>query len=466
MPITHTGHRIRALGRLALVTAAVALAGCVSSTVPDLNNPSINGFQTNPTGAGAGAIAVGMVRGARDNTMNMVWNIGALGREGYEMGVAQGDLTIYVDGPINPATFFVDVLWNQNYSDIRAGNTVLDAMSKISDLTDQQKSAMAGFIQTMEAFDLIQLAATRDTFGLPIAVDVSPSGPPAPIADKAAVYQHIFNLLDSAQTSLLAGGDAFSFTLPAGFSGFNTPATFLKVNRGLRARADILTMNWAAALTDLSASFMSQAQPLTYGPIFEFSANSGDETNFLFKPFYYAANWIHDSAQFQVDGHTLDNRVLVKLDSVTPFTLDHIAANWQFTMYNSVSAPLPMLRNEELLLLKAEAELGSGDVADATTDINFIRAASGNLPPIGNPYVPNAALRQRATLLDELLYEKRYSLLWESGSNWISMRLYGKLNEIPKQYSAEHIFPVVPFPLNDCTARNSAPSGCATVTGF
>src|SRR6185437_4008861 len=127
-----------------------------------------------------------------------------------------------------------------------------------------------------------------------------------------------------------------------------------------------------------------------------------------------------------------------------------------------VSSPVPMLRNEELLLLKAEAELGLGMTAQATADIDFIRAASGNLPP----WTGNAALRQPASLLDDLLYEKRYSLLWESGNNWISMRQYGKLNEIPEQYRLEHIFPVLPFPLNECLSRSPQPSGCSTVVGF
>ncbi len=459
--------RATALRAVATLAAAATLGACANSLVPDLNSTSIGGFQSAPTGAAAGAIALGLVRGARDNTAAMVWNVGAFGREGYEMGVAQGDLTLYVNGPVNPGTFYLSgELWNQQYADIRAGNTVLDALARIPDLTPAQKAGMAGFIQTMEAFDFLQLAATRDTFGLPIAVDITPGGAPAPIADKATVYQHILNLLDSGQVNLQNGGAAFSFRLPAGFTGFDTPPTFLRVNRGLRARADILTQNFSSALADLAASFLDPGQPLTFGPRFEYSANSGDETNVLFKPYYYAANWIHDSAQLQVDGRTLDQRVLTKLVAVAPFTLDKILANYQFTMYSSVSAPVPMLRNEELILLRAEANLGLNQPAAAVTDINFVRATSGNLPPIANPYTPNPALHQPPTLLDELLYEKRYSLLWESGNNWISMRQYGKLNEIPKQTAGERIFPVLPFPLNDCTARSPQPSGCVTVTGF
>src|SRR5579862_996315 len=162
MPRRFEDQQMRAIRRAASIAAAATLTACANSLVPDLNNASINGFESSPTGGAAGAIAVGLIRGARDNTGNMAWNVGAFGREGYEMGVAQGDLTLYVDGPVNPGTFYTDLMWDGQYADIRAANTVLDNLARVPDLTSTQKSALAGFIQTMEAYDLIQLAATRD----------------------------------------------------------------------------------------------------------------------------------------------------------------------------------------------------------------------------------------------------------------------------------------------------------------
>jgi starch-binding outer membrane protein, SusD/RagB family len=457
-------HIVRRLSRsrsIVSIAAIGALAGCANSMVPDLNNAAITDFQSAPTGAAAGAIAVGLVRGTRDNLALFLDNMGILGREGFEMGVAQGDLPLYVTGPMTPQTFFVGQMWTGQYADLRAANTVLDALDKVPDLTTAQKEGLTGFVQTMEAFDLAMLAATRDTFGIPIAVDISPVGNPAPIAPKAAVYQHIINLLDSAKTHLQAGGSSFSFALPAGFSGFDTPAAFLTVNRGLRARADILTNDYASALTDLAASFLNESAPLPEGPQFNFSNNSGDEANPNFAPFLYADPALVTDAQLQAD-HSPDARVAQKLVTVPSFTLDGITSDVQFTLYNSTVSPVPMLRNEELILLRAEAELETGDAAGATADINFIRANSGNLPPIANPYVPTT---NQPTLLDELLYEKRYSLLWESGNNWISMRHYNKLNQLPKQLVTERIFPVVPYPLAECQARTPQPSGCTTVSG-
>src|SRR5665213_1647301 len=110
MCIRDSIHIVRRLSRsrsIVSIAAIGALAGCANSMVPDLNNAAIADFQSAPTGAAAGAIAVGLVRGSRDNLALFLLNIGVLGREGLEMGVAQGDLPLYTNGPMTPNTFFV-----------------------------------------------------------------------------------------------------------------------------------------------------------------------------------------------------------------------------------------------------------------------------------------------------------------------------------------------------------------------
>src|SRR5262249_9326409 len=161
--------------------------------------------------------------------------------------------------------------------DVRAANILLDGLGNVGDLTAQQKEALTGFVQTMEAFDFSQLAMTRDTFGIPIAVDVDPAGGLTAIAPRAAVSQPIYNPVDSAQTHLQAGGAAFPFPMPPGFSGFDTPTTFLTFNRALRVRVDITLSDYAQALTDLPTSFIATNASLDLGPKFDFSTNAGDE---------------------------------------------------------------------------------------------------------------------------------------------------------------------------------------------
>jgi starch-binding outer membrane protein, SusD/RagB family len=434
---------------------------CSNLLVPDLNNSSISDYQAHPTGAAAGAIAAGLLRGARDNTAFLIRTLGVFGREGYSLNVAQGDLPTYLVGPLSPGDFLVTGTWNQQYADLRAANILLDGLGKVADLTAPQKDAMAGFVQTMEAFDLSQLAATRDTFGLPIAVDIDPTGPPAPVASKAEVYQHIFNLLDSAQTHLQNGGGAFSFTMPPGMSGFNTPSTFLAFNRALRARVDVTLSKYTDALTDLSASFLSTSASLSLGPVFDFSTNAGDEVNPLFVPFLYGHPRLLTEAQLRAD-NSLDLRAQHKLVVVTPFTLEGVTTNLQFTLYSASSSPVPIIRNEELILLRAEANLGLGNKNTALTDINMIRTQSGGLAALPASFATAAD----STFLNELLYEKRYSLLWEGGHTWLDMRHYSLLGRLPKAQPNHHIFDVIPFAIADCQGRTPKPEGCNFVVGL
>jgi starch-binding outer membrane protein, SusD/RagB family len=450
----------RTVRAAALLLVAPVMA-CSNLTVPDLNNSSIGDFQAHPSAAGADAIASGLLRGARDGTWFLTRTLGVFGREGYSLNVAQGDLPTYLVGPLSPGDFLVSGTWNQQYADLRAANILIDGLPNVSDLTAPQKEALTGFAQTMEAFDLSQLAATRDTFGIPIAVDIDPTGPLAPIAPKAQVYQHIYNLLDSAKTHLANGGGVFPMPMPHGFSGFDTPATFVLFNRALRARVDVTLSNYNQALTDLSASFLSTSAPLSLGPEFEFSTNAGDEVNPLFVPFLYAHPRLVTEAQLRPD-HTPDLRVQQKLVTVAPFTLEGVTTNVQFTLYNASNSPIPVIRNEELILMRAEANFGLGNKSAALTDINLIRTASGGLAALPASF----ATGPDSAMLNELLYEKRYSLVWEGGHTWLDLRHYGLLATLPKAQPNHHIFEVMPYPIADCQGRSPQPEGCNFVVGY
>jgi hypothetical protein len=447
--------------RFTALAISASLVACSNVTVPDLNNSAITDFQGHPSGAAAGSIAVGLLRGARDCTWFLVRTLGVFGREGYSLNVAQGDLPTYLIGPLSPGDFLVSGTWNQQYADLRAANIVLDGLGNVSDLTAPQKEALTGFVQTMEAFDLSQLAMTRDTFGIPIAVDIDPTGGLAPIAPKAQVYQHITNLLDSAQTHLQNGGGVFPFPMPPGFTGFNTPTSFIPFNRALRARVDVALSNYQQALSDLSASFLSTSASLSLGPVFDFSTNAGDEVNPLFVPFLYAHPRLVTEAQKRPD-NSLDLRVQQKIDSVTPITLEGVTTNWQFTLYNASNSPIPVIRNEELILLRAEAKLGTGDKTGALADINFIRTNSGGLAALPASFTSVAD----TTFLNELLYEKRYSLMWEGGHTWLDLRHYGLLATLPKAQASHHIFEIMPYPIADCQGRTPKPAGCNFIVGY
>jgi len=274
-------------GRLSTAFATslvLAAVGCGEIDVANPNNPSVDGLVQSPNATSASALATGLLRGTRANVAEGIRWLGAFGREGYPMSVTGASLPGSVRDPLNGNGFPGNVLYADPYRNIRSANLLLAAISDVGAWSDAQKEAARGFAKTIQAYDFLQVIVTRDVFGAPLDVGIDPTAPPAPIATKAQVYARIATLLDEARGHLQAGGTAFPFPLTSGFSGFNTPATFLRVNRALRARAAVYTDNWQVALTALSESFISTTAPLTLGAYHVFSTNSGDITNPNFRP--------------------------------------------------------------------------------------------------------------------------------------------------------------------------------------
>ncbi|MEO8452639.1 MAG: RagB/SusD family nutrient uptake outer membrane protein, partial [Gemmatimonadota bacterium] len=297
--------------------------------------------------------------------------------------------------------------------------------------------------------------------GAVVDVPDDPTAAPGPIVSKADVYTRINQLLDQAKTDLAAAGGSFSFPLGTGFAGFSTPATFLTFNRGLRARSAVYMDDFAGALTALQESFVSTNGSLTNGVYHVFGTGSGDVTNLLFDPngdqrLMANPNLIAE-AQLRAD-QTPDLRAVQKIRNTIRaggFTGGGITSDKQFSLYSSITTPVPIMRNEELILLRAEANLGLGHLAEALTDINQIRRTSGGLADYTGPVTA-------AALLDELLYNKRYSLLFEGGFSWYDYRHYNKLTTLDRALADGKFFTKMPFPRNECLAR---PDGGLSLPG-
>jgi hypothetical protein len=133
-----------------------------------------------------------------------------------------------------------------------------------------------------------------------------------------------------------------------------------------------------------------------------------------------------------------------------------ITTDLLFTIYDSPEASVPIIRNEELILLRAEARYNTGDIPGALADINFIRVNSGGLPPL-----TLADIATLAAFTDELLYNRRYSLLFEGGHRWLDARRLGRLATLPRALSTHTVPSRFPYPEGECLARDPAPAqGC------
>lgn len=444
-------------------TTTLLLAGCIDLTAPNENSGSIEQLQQSPSRQDVQVATQGLLAGTRE-----LWSIryvqiaGHLGREGIRLGPASQEFVIaLLEGALDPGRFYISSTWDPPYKNIRLANTVLEAVNVTEEFDETEKQAIRGFVKTIQAHDFLMIVGVYDDSGAPIQVAGVPGDELPAIESKEDVYGHIAGLLDEARDHLNAAGSEFPFTVTPGFSSFDTPGSFLEFNRALKARVDVYMENWSSALNSLSGSFLDTAQPLSFGAYHSFSNDPGDATNPLFDPNrerMHAHPSLPGLAQDRANGEP-DLRFQRKVREGELRTISGIDVTLGFTIYDSPTAPIPIIKNEELILLRAEANIGLEQFQSAEADLNFIRQTSGGLPAIDD-----LDQRSQEELIDELLYNKLFSLLWEGGHHWIDMRRYGRLEQLPMVKSDHVVWPRFPLPADECIPRGDQPAGCALPT--
>jgi starch-binding outer membrane protein, SusD/RagB family len=463
--MTHLTHMRRVL--LPLLLAGTA--SCKSNEIINTNNPSIDQLTGSPTAATVATAAQGMLISIRNLAGTYAQTAGIFGREVYNLDPSEPrTVNGFLVGPLEPGGFGIEFGFTNTFRGIRAGEAILTAADQLESLSAAQKEAIRGYVKTMQAYLFLGQALVRDDLGLPIAVSATGAGEPEPVVAKAAVYANIIRLLDEAKAHLAAGGTTFPFRLHSGFAGFDTPTTFLRFNRALKARVEIYTKGYPGVLTSLTESFINTSNgnraTLDIGAYHVFSTASGDAANTLSdvtpRAIVVVPSFLTD-AQRRPD-NSVDLRASSKaVVSTTTLSQQGVSSNLRNTLYPTNSTPVAIIRNEELILLRAEARWFTGDKAGAIADINFIRTNSGGLAPTSL-----TAGSSDDQFVTELLYNRRYSLFFEYGHRWWDARRFNRLNTLDKALSTHRIFPYIPYPADECLARNPQPANaCTQVAG-
>jgi starch-binding outer membrane protein, SusD/RagB family len=446
------------LSRLALALIALGGAAC-NFDIANPNSPDIIG--PNPTRSQVAASSIGLLIATRADVADWALDAGLLGREAYRFDGSDPRFTgELMQGPLDPGSrAFGGDHWAEEYAAIRSANNLLAVIGTATALTPEEQDAVRGYAHTLQAYNFMIVLDAHSQDAIPIDVGTDVTAPPAPLVTNAEGWARVIQLLDNAVVELQgAGTSGFPFQLPSGFTGFQTPATFIQFNRALRARVAVYRADYAGALTFLSQSFLNPAAPLELGVYMDYSAGAGDLPNPLSQDPQVGENFgnplLRSQAQLQADGVSLDQRFLTKLtprpqrSAGTPQVL---TSDLGWIRYPSPNSPIPLIKNEELILLRAEANINLGNLGPAVDDINIVRQTSGGLAPY------TGAVDQ-PSLINELLYNKRYSLLYEGGHSWIDYRRYGltaNLQALDRPGPPpDVIFPTLPIPTAETQPRS------------
>ena len=239
---------------------------------------------------------------------------------------------------------------------------------------------------------------------------------------------------------------SFPFTVAPGFTGFeHAGATSRKFNRALAAKVLVHRATFVACATcwtqaDHGAQCVVPDRGRSAGHASPSACTTRTRPRPASRPTRFPRTpritryWVHPSiitgAQLRADG-TPDLRLTTKtVLGAAPRSLNDLTGTYKPAMYNNPSnlavaelnSDIPWIKNEELLLLRAEARWNTGDKAGALADIDLVRVNSGGLAP-----TTLTAGSSDDDFVTELLYNRLYSLMWEQGTRWIDARRYGRL---------------------------------------
>jgi hypothetical protein len=337
-------------------------------------------------------------------------------------------------------TFYITNPFAARYRVVKNTNILLDGLTNTAaSITDAQRKVGKAYANTIKAHEFLMVLNLEYDNG--IRVDVANPSTLGPFLTRDQSLTEINNLLNTAYTDLSANATAsfpFSTTL---FS--NTAGEFAKFNRALAARVAVYKSDWSGALTALNNSFFNINGDLNAGVFYNFSSAGGDQLNPMFFPRNSSGETRVAQPSFIANAEAGDTRLNKTPARTASTTQDGLTSSYDFFVYPTSISSIPIIRNEELLLIYAEAKAqlgGPANFADAVTAINKIRAAANLLPYSG-------ALSQ-AALIDEMLKQRRYSLYGE-GHRWIDMRRYNRLATLPIDRTGDDVWTQFPRPANE-----------------
>ena len=423
-----------------LLGAVLLLVSCSLDEVPDPNQPGIENIFDNPTEETLNFLMQGLESKARSGVGGFITATGSIGRELYDFNSSDPTTTATLLGrdgamltgsePQLTGTLFA------RYQAVRSADFVLDAVEQ-APVSDAQRRGYRGAALTYRGYMLLDVLSLLGTNG--VRVDITDPNNLGPFISESEGFQAIRNLLDEGFAELQ--GAEFSFVFSEGFDGFNTPATFAQFNRAIAARVAIYQEDYAGALTLLNDSFLDLGGDITVGPERVYAQGGTELLNPIFKAPQQSGDQLIVHNRFITDieaGDTRINKFRLRDD---PVARDGLNGTHEIALYESATSPIDHIRNEELILIYAEANIQEGNFPEAVTAINAIRNAHG-LADYAGPVT-------EADLINEMLYNRRYSF-WAEGQTMFDLRRYDRLNDgflpIDRPGDIIHIqFPIPPF---------------------
>ncbi len=437
--------------------AALSLGSCSFfevEDVQDLNNPTVESVLTNATAVQINQLAIGVQESFRNGQYSASWCGGSISREVVFFNKTDNRYYTELQGQvaIDPAGIFYPWYLSFN-SERRRAEILIQSANNSRELTATQKKGVEGFAKTAQAYTMLTCLNMMGKEGIRTEFsDLLAPGDllkPGPMSDYNGGLAYCRKLVDEAAVALDAAGTAFSFPVTSGWGAdFDTPAEFKKFNRAVAARVAMYQKDWAAMNTAIAASYFNFGSGLNAGPNFTYSTTLGDARNPWFLNKNEPTAPVCPQSKFIAEAEAGDDRVFgagvsdggkakVRLRTSSASLGGFPEALFEISIVPSNTSPISIIRNEELILMYAEAQIQTSNLIEGEKALDVIREAHA-LPKIA--VAKPTIVGNKDALIDELLNQRRYSLFMEGSHRWFDMRRYNKLGSLPLDLPTHKVF--------------------------
>ncbi len=426
---------------LGFLVATLFWSSCKVEPILDPNNPSIAGITQNASLGEIQNLVVGTEATMRNDMNNYFDGVSVIGREYYRYSTSDprftSDLLGKGSATLDNNTFYTTNPFDARYRVVKNTNILIEALTNTkAAITDAQRKAAIAYAKTVQAHELLLVFNQQYDNG--IRADVKDPDNLGPFLSKDESLNAIQNLLNEANVDLKGNAVNFPFTTTL-YS--KVASEFSKFNRSIAARVAVYRKDWSLANTSLSESFFDLNGSLTEGVYYKYSTAGGDLLNPLFFPTNTpAAEARVAQPKFITDAEAGDTRLSKAPKRSSTASQDDLTSDYDFFVYKTNADPIPIIRNEELILLYAEVQAQLTNTVNATTAINKVRSAAS----LGN----YAGATDLNSLITEILKQRRYSLFGE-GHRWIDMRRYDRLSQLPIDRTGDDVWPKFPRPATE-----------------
>jgi len=427
------------LNSLLLISISTLFVSC-SKNYGNLNSPTVESFLSNASASDLNNLVTGTESGIRNIMALYLDDVGTIGRENYRFSASEPryvtDLLGADNATLSNSNFYITNTWSARYRVVKNCNLLIEAATASTLITASEKAGYLGFARTILAYQLLLNLNLTDSNG--IRLDVSNPDALGPVVSLSQSLAGIQSILDSAKTNLAIA--TIDFPLSSGFAAFSDAPGLLQFNQAISARVLVYQSNWSGALTALNASFYGLNAPLNLGVYSVFGTGSGDQLNPAFIPQNQNGEVRVAHPSYASDIIPGDDRISKATLRTSTASLAGLSSDRDVWVYTSSTAPMPIIRNEELILIFAEANIQLGVFGPAVTALNVIRSKH-NLPDYSGPVTKDS-------LISEMLYERRYSLYFE-GHRWIDLRRYNLLGTLPIDRPGDDVWGLFPLPVSE-----------------